>query len=813
MLKKILFVATVFSATLATAQHRPTKLWDATFGGNDSEFMSEIQLTTDKGFIICGNSTSGISGDKTEAKKGLSGYNDFWIVKTDSLGVKIWDKTFGGQYSDFSRTIIQTSDGGYLAGGYSDSDTTGDKSKLCWGGKDYWVIKISANGVKEWDATFGGSRDDELTAIVETPDGGFLLGGHSDSRITGDKTQDNRDLNALRTDFWIVKITSTGTKVWDATYGSNSHDKLMHIVKSRTGGYLLLGDSYSDPGFEKTASLKGVNDYWAVKINEAGVKQWDASYGGNDLEVFNTATQTADGGYIIGGGSRSGIGADKSQSCRGFDDSWLVKVDSMGIIQWERTFGGDASEYCNAIIQNADGSYIFSTNSGSNAGYEKSQAKMGWYDYWVVKLDASGNKIWDGIYGSDDADYLFSMTQSHDYGLVLAGHSAGNISADKSQNSRGYADYWVIKLQNNEISLGLANDTFCIGAAVDLQYDIRGALNAGNKSIIQMSDASGSFASATNLDTLLIQGNGRFAGTAHLLIAANTPAGNGYRLRVISSNPMDTAVSASFVIEDCCASFARPIASFGTGELYGTINCTGENMYLLSTTVPGALGYVWTGPNGFSSTAQNPVRTNIDVSQSGKYVVYAHNLACNSDTSSVTVTVGAASPTPSVSNDGPYSTGQTINLSCSDVASNYEWMGPNSFTASIASPAINNATTAKAGYYKLKINTTGCWSAYDSTWVTVDGLTVTHELGNGAFTLFPNPLKAGNTLLISVEDKTLYNQLAALYFYDLLGKEVMHQQLTLSALNQLDVVQLPAGTYYLNVRVNEQSMMYNVVME
>jgi hypothetical protein len=113
----------------------------------------------------------------------------------------------------------------------------------------------------------------------------------------------------------------------------------------------------------------------------------------------------------------------------------------------------------------------------------------------------------------------------------------------------------------------------------------------------------------------------------------------------------------------------------------------------------------------------------------------------------------------------------------------------------------------------LKINTTGCWSAYDSTWVTVDGLTVTHELGNGAFTLFPNPLKAGNTLLISVEDKTLYNQLAALYFYDLLGKEVMHQQLTLSALNQLDVVQLPAGTYYLNVRVNEQSMMYNVVME
>ena len=160
----------------------PVKQWDARFGGNGHDRLYSMQQTSDGGYILGGYSYSGISGDKTQV---LQGGNDYWIVKVNTNGVKEWDANFGGSGFDLLYSLQQTSDGGYILGGYSNSGISGDKTQVSQGDNDYWIVKVNSSGVKEWDARFGGGSYDQLTSIQQTNDGGYILGGYSNSGISG----------------------------------------------------------------------------------------------------------------------------------------------------------------------------------------------------------------------------------------------------------------------------------------------------------------------------------------------------------------------------------------------------------------------------------------------------------------------------------------------------------------------------------------------------------------------------------------------------------------------------------------------------
>ena len=157
--QSVLFLLQLFLFTALPAQTPPTKQWDKTFGGSNNDDLSSLQQTSDGGYILGGYSASGISGDKTEASRGN---NDYWIVKTDANGNKQWDKTFGGSSDDQLYSFQQTTDGGYISGGRSTSGISGDKTEASKGSYDYWIVKTDANGNKQWDKTFGGSNVDEL---------------------------------------------------------------------------------------------------------------------------------------------------------------------------------------------------------------------------------------------------------------------------------------------------------------------------------------------------------------------------------------------------------------------------------------------------------------------------------------------------------------------------------------------------------------------------------------------------------------------------------------------------------------------------
>jgi hypothetical protein len=242
------------------------KLWDRTFGGSFADWGSSVQQTSDGGFIIVGN--TGSFG---------AGWGDVWLIKTDADGNKLWDRTFGGSGSDFGRSVQQTSDGGFIIVGYTESFSAG--------GPDVWLIKTDANGNKLWDRTFGGSENDLGYSVQQTSDGGFILVGATTS------------FGAGWADVWLIKTDANGNKQWDRTFGGSSLDSGRSVQQTSDGGFILVGYTGSFGA--------GWADVWLIKTDADGNKLWDRTFGGSSYDYGYSVQQTSDGGFIIVGATRS----------------------------------------------------------------------------------------------------------------------------------------------------------------------------------------------------------------------------------------------------------------------------------------------------------------------------------------------------------------------------------------------------------------------------------------------------------------------------------------------------------------------------
>lgn len=361
-----------------------TKQWDKTFGGSNDDKLSSLQQTTDGGYIIGGQSNSGASGSKTQS--GMGGF-DLWILKLDAAGTKTWDKTFGSGANERLATVRQIADGSYVLAAETGSGIDGDRSEAGQGALDYWLLKLDATGTKVWDHSFGGNNNDILNAMQPTADGGYLLGGFSYSGASGDKSQGTR--GSADYDFWVVKVNGMGVKQWDATLGGTGFDNLTSVVQANDGGYLVGGFSNSPVSGEKTQGVRGDFDNWIVKLSPTGTKVWDKTFGGDGYDSLNGLQQTDDHGYIFGSQSNSGVNGEKTHANMGpsnTPDYWVVKVDSVGTKQWDGTYGGAQDEVLTSLKQTADGGAILGGFSSSGISGTRSQASEGSFDYWVVKL-------------------------------------------------------------------------------------------------------------------------------------------------------------------------------------------------------------------------------------------------------------------------------------------------------------------------------------------------------------------------------------------------------------------------------------------
>ena len=355
--------------------------WAQTYGGKGHESAYSIQQTSDGGYIVAGTSAS--SGGNT----------DIWILKLDSEGDVLWEKTYGGRHTDIAWSIKQTSDGGYIVAGETWSFGAGSG--------DVWVLKLDGYGNIQWQKTYGGVNTDLAYSIQQTSNG-YIVAGATES------------FGTANVDVWVLKLDSRGNVVWQKRYGGMEQDLAYSIQQTSDGGYIVAG--MSEP-FKADDSKP-----WVIKLNNQGEVVWQRVYDGISKGWAYSVQQTSDGGCII-----AGLIVENN------NDAWVLKLNSKGDIVWQKKFGGRGYDLARSVLQTSDGGYVVvgetsSFGAGSN-------------DIWVMKLDSSGDIVWQKTFGGKSQDAGWAALQTADGEYVVAGFT--------ESFGTGLSDIWVLKLDSN----------------------------------------------------------------------------------------------------------------------------------------------------------------------------------------------------------------------------------------------------------------------------------------------------------------------------------------------------------------------------
>jgi len=372
------------SVTLVMDKIKDT-LWQKTFGGENSDWANSIQQTTDGGYIVAGWTNSFGSGER-----------DAYILKLNSKGDVQWQKTFGGKKDDEAKSIQQTTDGGYIVAGWTGSFGSGES--------DVYILKLNSKGDVQWQKTFGGKADDEANSIQQTTDGGYIVAGWTGSFGSGES------------DVYILKLNSKGEVEWQKTFGGEGVDGAVSIQQTTDGGYIVAGwtNSFGSGG----------HDVYILKLNAKGEVQWQKTFGGWYDDEAESIQQTTDGGYIVAGRTES-FGS-------GEEDVYTLKLNSKGEVEWQKTFGGEGRDWANSIQQTTDGGYIVAgwTNSFGSGGH----------DVYILKLNSKGEVEWQKTFGGEDSDVANSVQQTTDGGYIVAGWT--------NSFGSGESDVYILKLNS-----------------------------------------------------------------------------------------------------------------------------------------------------------------------------------------------------------------------------------------------------------------------------------------------------------------------------------------------------------------------------
>jgi PKD repeat protein len=434
--------------------------WTWTSGGSNHDWIKSVHQTADGSYILRGWT--------------FSYDDDFWLIKIDPRGKMLWVKTF-----EDVESFQQTSDGGYILAGDKDSDfhliklekepptptalfiydpkhpgveqmitfnaslsydpdekitnyqwNFGDGNTLSttektiihsYASKGTYNVTVTVKNNNtamhstnrkvtvqqitppqmEWKQTIGGIGFDNAYSVQQTCDGGYISAGRTGSYGSGGG------------DFWLVKTDSNGKEQWNRTFGGTDYDYAHSVMQTLDGGYILAGNTRSYGA--------GESDVWLVKTDSLGYEQWNRTFGGTDRDSATSVTQAEDGGYILAGETYS-YGAGRS-------DVWLVKTDSKGYEQWNKTFGGINDDRAESVRQTSDGGYILAGRTGSFG--------LGWSDVWLIKIDTNGNMQWNQTFGGTRGDWAESVQQTSDGGFIIAGTT--------TSYGAGYFDFWLIK--------------------------------------------------------------------------------------------------------------------------------------------------------------------------------------------------------------------------------------------------------------------------------------------------------------------------------------------------------------------------------
>lgn len=355
---------------LASAQ-APDTVWTKMYGTTGPfEWFQSVEQLPDSGYILCG-----------------SWDGDLMIMRTDPYGDSLWTKTYGEVGEDCGFCIKRTQDGGFIV--------TGLRATACG---DLWLLKTNAHGDTIWTTTYGGPQDDIGFWVEPNTDGGYIVCGQTES------------LGGLF-GTWLLKTDSLGDTVWTKIYEDLSGSPGRRFRQLSDGGFIIF-----------TNILFGTNwDAYVIRTDSMGDTLWANAYGGQFNETVTSFVPTDDGGYLLSGY----IGFPGATP-----DGWLLKIDSLGNVQWTQVYGGPGYEEYRSICRTLDGAYVL-------CGV-KSLSPMGYVDVWLMKVDANGDSLWARTWGDGQADEASDVKLCYDGGYVLAG---GAFLAGS------YDDAWLLKTE------------------------------------------------------------------------------------------------------------------------------------------------------------------------------------------------------------------------------------------------------------------------------------------------------------------------------------------------------------------------------
>lgn len=367
------FILTLLAFTVPDRANAEEVTWAKTFGGPEYDISSNVQQTPDGGYLLAGSTSSFGTGGP-----------DFWLIKTDSLGNVEWEKSYGTGFFSILNFAQPTSDGGYFIGGYT-SPTDGDFYHT-----DFWLLKLDSDGEIEWQKMYGGDEYEIAYSAYQTADGGYIVTGYVES------------FGAGSTDTWVLKLDSDGNIEWEKTYGTDDYEVPRAMALTSDGGAIVASESHFTDSF----------NMWLLKVDSDGNVDWEKFLQAGFIVHPSDIQQTADGGYVLTGQ------IDNS-------DFWIVKLDSDGNVEWEKAYGTEQGEFAFSIQQTSDGGYVA---AGSTDVPDPDFNT----DFAILKMDSDGNLEWERSYGGPLQDFASSIREAADGGYIVLGstHSYGQGNLD-----------------------------------------------------------------------------------------------------------------------------------------------------------------------------------------------------------------------------------------------------------------------------------------------------------------------------------------------------------------------------------------------
>ncbi|HVK37208.1 MAG TPA: T9SS type A sorting domain-containing protein [Candidatus Kapabacteria bacterium] len=360
--------------------------WSRAYGGPGSEVGKFIEPTRDGGFYVAGTQSLVQQGPER-----------FYVSRFDSNGMQLWEKSYGKP--GLTHTLFAfstTSDGGYMLGGFTGVQFSGTESAL--------MYRADSTGAVVFENDVDYDDSDHWHVLLERPEGGYYMGGHTDSK--GDS----------RGDMWLQKLDEDRRLIWEKVYDRNTAEHSHSGTITRDGGVILLG--HTDQG--------GYEKYWVVKVDSAGVIEWQKVYGSGAAyhDSPYKVLETDDGNFAFFGGSYS--------PNQGTGTAWLLVIDPVGNILVDQHYGNTSAEsFTWAGRQTSDGGYVL-------AGYTTYRTR-GQTDMYIVKTDASGAVEWEEKYGGTGYDYGFDVIE------VASGYVSAGFTGSPSIMTGGGGDLYIVK--------------------------------------------------------------------------------------------------------------------------------------------------------------------------------------------------------------------------------------------------------------------------------------------------------------------------------------------------------------------------------